>query len=204
MKKNYNIILFIIFVLVGGYFVLTRETGIESPVVESSLQVYSNPQIGLEFDFKVGSDGYAAVEMNAEEGEKEFIKTVILMHADDVANLANIPEGSEGSPVMAVLVFKNIKKLSSRAWALANPNFSNINAKQGEVADALVGGAEAVRYMSDGLYASEIFVVANGENVYVFTGMFIDEESALRRDFPPLVESVRFIPVTTIQPEVKP
>lgn len=196
MKKNYKIILFIIFVLIGGYFVLTGENGIKNQIAaEPTTEVYSNPDIGLEFDFKTGTDGYGVVEMDPQEGEKEFLKSVILMQAEDVANMDNMPEGGEGPPIIAALVFKNIKKLSSSAWVAAYPNFSNIAAKQGELMDVVVGGANGVRYKADGLYASEIFVVAHGDNVYVFVGMYIDEESEIRKDFVPIVESVRFIPL---------
>jgi hypothetical protein len=194
MKTKYNIIIFVIIVLVGAFFMLTDERSAISTVAEPTTRVYSNSEIGLEFDYKVGPDGYSHVEIDAEEGEKEFLKSIILMHEDDLANVENIPEGGEGPPVIAILVFKNLKKQSSRIWAEAHPKFTNINLKQGEVTESVVGGANAIRYMADGLYASEIVVVAHGDNVYVLNGMFIDAESSLRKDFMPLVESVRFIP----------
>jgi hypothetical protein len=66
--------------------------------------------------------------------------------------------------------------------------------KLGEVESTVVGGANAVRYKADGLYASENVVVAHGDHVYVITGQFMDEDSDIRKDFGPLVASFRFVP----------
>jgi len=72
--------------------------------------------------------------------------------------------------------------------------YSNINLKTSEPAEKVVGGANAITYMADGLYASENAVIAHGGNIYVVTGQFIDANSDIRLDFEPLLNSIRFIP----------
>lgn len=194
MKKNLILIIVLVIVLAGAYFM--RQSVLKSAKVEviESTAVYSSPELGFEFTYKNGENGYVVAEMPNDPNNKNFLKTIILMQAEDVKNITNIPEGGEGPPIMAVLVFKNTKKQFPLAWAQANIQFSNFNLKRGEVTEIVVGGANAIRYMSDGLYASDVVIVAHGENIYVLAGMYIDVVSALRQDFEPLVQSIKFIP----------
>jgi hypothetical protein len=77
---------------------------------------------------------------------------------------------------------------------LVNKIYSNINLMRGEVSEYVLGGANAIRYAADGLYASDNVVVAHGENMYVITGSYMDADSDIKKDFATLLESVTFIP----------
>jgi hypothetical protein len=68
------------------------------------------------------------------------------------------------------------------------------NLATGEIGEAVVGGANAIRYMADGLYASENIVVAHGDHMYVINGQFMEQNAPIRSDYQALVESIRFIP----------
>lgn len=123
---------------------------------------------------------------------EEPVRTILLQRTEDAKNPP--PVGGEGPPSMVIAVFKNTKKQFPRMWADANVQYSNINLTTNTVTEEVVGGANAIRYMADGLYASENVVVAHGDNIYVITGQFLDQDSDLRRDFEPLLNSIRFIP----------
>jgi hypothetical protein len=47
--------------------------------------------------------------------------------------------------------------------------------------------------LPDGLYLSQVVVVARGRYVYVIPGSYLENDSVIRRDFEPLVGSIRFI-----------
>lgn len=189
MKKIISIII-ILLVFVGLYFVLSISENTKNQEVNRSTAVYSSKELGIEFTHPVGQDGYV-LEENTPAVEQGLLKTVVLIRAEDVNK---IPVGGEGPATITLNVFKNLKKQWPRIWADEHVQSSNINLKVGDVLETTVGGANAIRYKADGLYASDTIVVAHGENIYVIRGMYIDENSLLRMDFSPIVQSIRFIP----------
>ena len=191
MKKIF-IAVVVIALAVGGYYYLKindSKTG-ESP--EGQKAVYSKNDIGLQFEYPAGPAGYVVEERMPVDLGTGLTRVIILTRTEDSTKTP--PEGGEGPPVIAISVFENPKKQFARTWADENMQYSNINLAQGDISEAVVGGANAIRYMADGLYASENIVVAHGDSVYVVTGQFIDANSDLRRDFAPLVSSITFIP----------
>lgn len=189
MKKIIYILILIAFI-VGGYYLYTNNRVVEK-ITETHI-TYSQSDIGLEFDYSEGPDGYVIDERMPVDLDSEFIKNIILTRTEDA--LREPPVAGEGSPVILISVFKNTKKQFPRTWADENIEYSNINLIVGEVNEAVVGGANAIRYMADGLYMSENVVVAHGDHVYVITGQFMDQDSPIRLDYQKLVESIRFIP----------
>lgn len=186
MKKALFIIAGLVLIAVGLYFALR----VDKQVV-SDKAVYSKAELGLEFVYQAGPEGYVVEErIPADLGE--LVRVIILHRTEDT--LKTPPVGGEGPAVMTISVFNNTKKQFPSVWANENIQYSNINLKMGDVSEDVVGGANAIRYMADGLYASENVVVAHGENIYVFTGQFMDANSDLRSDFAPLIDSVKFIP----------
>lgn len=204
MKKKIIIILAAIaLVLIIGFLVKdTRnpnsEIGNGEEGALSQISTFTSSELGLRFSYPVGTNGYVLKivtptgESQNTQDSQSLLKTIVLMRAEDV--MQAVPVGGEGVPTITISVFKNSKKQFPLVWANQNTQYSNTNLKNGEIMEDVVGGANAIRYMADGLYASENVVVANGENMYVITGMFLDADSALRRDFSPLVKSIEFIP----------
>lgn len=180
----------VIIVGIGAYLGLRIDSRAESP--EGAAATYSQPELGIVFDYRAGPTGYVVEESTPSDTAAQLVRAIVLVRAEDAQQQPRL--GGEGPPTIGVHVFKNTKKLSSAMWADAYPQYSNINLKMGDVTEAVVGGANAIRYMADGLYASENVVVAHGDYVYVVSGSYLDAESNLRRDFAPLVASIRFIP----------
>ncbi len=192
MDKKLIIGALVLIALIGGISLLSNgEKVSDLDNSNTDFVTYSNVELGLAFDYKDGANGYV-VQESTPSGDPDLVRAIVLIPSADAGKPA--PMGGEGPATITVQVFKNTKKQWSRTWADEHTQYSNINLKMGEVSEAVVGGANAIRYMADGLYASENFVVAHGEYVYVFTGMFLDENSSLRKDFSPIVNSVRFIP----------
>lgn len=192
--KKIIYILTVVALMVGGYYfymywALGNDSAGQVPGVHST---YSQSDVGLEFDYPEGPDGYVVDERMPVDLGTGLIKNIILMRTEDA--LREPPVDGEGPPVILVSVFENTKKQFPRTWADENIQYSNINLIMGDVEDVVAGGANAIRYMADGLYASENVVVAHGDHMYVITGQFINQDSPIRRDYQVLVESIRFIP----------
>lgn len=179
----------VVAVVIIGILVFSQNnktSQLEQATQTPQLKTYSNSELGLQFSYP---EGYVLEERNGDG--KNLLKTLVIMRAED---RANIPEGGEGAPAITIHAAKNAKKEFPLAWTEGNKQLSNINLKMGEVAEAVVGGANAIRYTADGLYASDNAVVAHGENVYVFSGAYLERGSLVHQDFSALLESVRFIP----------
>lgn len=180
---------------IAGYLYLVPDAGKTQESLQEAQTIYSNPELGLEFTYRPGPEGYVLEQRTPSPSEEGPERVIVLMRSQDVAQGA--PEGGEGPPVIAIQVFRNAQNQFPLQWAQENVQYSTFNLKRGEESSIVVGGANAIRYMADGLYASENVVVAHGDFMYVITGQFMDEHSDLRRDFDPLVQSLTFIPTVT-------
>jgi len=186
-----------VLVLVGGYFLYSSSfNGKESG--EAEYTVFADSEIEIQFEYKTKPDGYVLEDLTSFIGEQqdgtEVLKVFRLMNAREKAELEASEGGREGPPVITLMVFKNLKNQSASQWVDTFPIFSNINLVIGEInRDAVAGGANAVRYRTDGLYQGENVVVAHGGYIYLFNGAFLEENSTIHKDFLDLIDSVEFI-----------
>ncbi|HEY0964218.1 MAG TPA: hypothetical protein VGE31_00270 [Candidatus Paceibacterota bacterium] len=158
-----------------------------------TVEVVEYPELGFKFAYLKGDDGYTLIEPEASV-EGGPVKTLMLVHADDMPAVENPPEGGEGPATITIQVFENTKKQFPRQWAEENNAYSNIGLVMGEIEEAVVGGANAITYKADGLYASNVAVFASGEKMYVVQGAYRDEANPTFRDFTPLLNTIAFIP----------
>jgi hypothetical protein len=169
---------------------MEREDVRETPVYET----YSDPSLGFSFRYPSGPQGYVLEKSAVVDEATTIEETLLLVHKDDVPAFQNPPVGGEGPAVISILVFPNTQNQRPEAWAREHNAYSNINVALSDIEEAVIGGALAIRYRADGLYASEMSVITHGSHVYVFSGAFVDGDSPTLRDFGPLLDSVTFIP----------
>lgn len=183
-------------IAVGTYLLVAPEETKAPGSVSGDEQVlsYSSSELGFEFDYSTGEEGFVLDERPLADPHPNARANIVLWHADDYDQVLNPPVGGEGPPSITIRVFKNPERQFPRQWAEANAHYSNINLAMGDIGEAVVGGANAIRYAADGLYPANIAVVAHGENVYVFLGSYREQGSTLEQAFQPLLNSVRFIP----------
>ncbi len=164
----------------------------------SNLQTYSNSELGLEFRYPTGPNGYVLEEKTPASNKANLLKTITLLRSEDAKRLqANPSEAGEGPAVIAISVFTNGNKQFPLQWARQHTDYSTYTLKIGEDIEGVIGGANALGYAADGLYRSDNFVVAHGNLMYMFTGQFENTNSPIRKDFKTLTESVKFIPTNT-------
>jgi hypothetical protein len=163
---------------------------------EVNYKTYSSGELGLEFKYRGSPDGYVLREISPSPAESAsgLVSTLILVPEADSG--AEMPVGGETPPAITLRVVKNDKKEWPAVWAEANNIWSNINLKLADPVEYTVGGAKAVRYPADGLYMSDNVVATHGEFAYVISGAYMDEDSDIRQDFLPFVESIVFVPAS--------
>lgn len=150
---------------------------------------------GLSFTYRTEPNGYHFTELDKDaQTDPAFVKLFSLMLADDYENFMSQTDASEGPPAINISIFENTKKMSASMWVDEHPSLSNLGLLVGEVdRDAVIGGANAARYMIDGLYRTDVAVIAHGGYVYVVEGAFLEEDSTIRNDFASLLQSIKFI-----------
>lgn len=195
----------VLLLIVGGYFLFsqnvaqTPDESVDNTDTEVAYDTFTDTERGVRFTYKTSPDGYVLDDLTALIAEQpediEILKIYRLMNAREKAELEASKEGREGPPTISLIIFDNPNNQSASMWVDAFPLFSNINFVIGAVdRDAVVGGANAVRYRIDGLYQSENVIIAQGGYIYHFAGAFLEEDSDIYRDFEALIDSVTFVP----------
>lgn len=80
-----------------------------------------------------------------------------------------------------------------REWAAAHSGFTAYGLRAGEPEDTSLDGADAIRYMADGPFQSEVYVVDYRNKYYVIIGQYADEDSDIRRAFNTLIGDIFFL-----------
>lgn len=187
MKKIIILIVLLTLVALGGYYI-TRLS--EAPAASPETQAYTDEALGLSFE---AEEGYVVMEQNANGGNPNLIKTIILMQQEDYQSVMNGErEGGEGPPVITLQAFLNLSKLSERAWVEANPSWSHFPLIMGEITPTTVAEKPGIAYMADGLYASRNAIFANGDKIFLVSGGYLEQESELYRDFDSFLKSIKF------------
>lgn len=198
----------LLLVIIGGFYILNAyiyhakqadEVLVDTEARDVYLAQYEDATTNIAFDYPAGPDGYTVDDLTAlagaEASDVELVQVLRIMNTNEKYELENSEGGREGLPAMQLMVFRNTRNQSASMWVDAFPRFSNIELLLGEVnRDAVVGGANAVRYTTDGLYVTDMVAVASGEFIYLFSGAYLEPDSVIHEDFKALVDSVRFIP----------
>lgn len=204
MKKVLFGVVVLIILLAGYFFFFNNESLKEADSVYAQ---FTDSSIELQFEYKTEPDGYVIDDLSALIGEQpegvEVIKVFRVMNEREKIDLETSEGGREGPPVITLMVFKNLQNQSVSQWVDAFPFYSAIGMAIGDVnRDAVVGGADAVKYRADGLYQSDYVVIAHGGYIYLFNGAFLEENSTIHQDFGKLVDSVLFIPENEINAKI--
>ena len=148
---------------------------------------------GYEFEYRKGPDGYITLEDTTSE-HKDYVTGMVIYDAQEYEFLRENEDVREGPPAIRMRVYQNPDKLSSSVWAIRNGQEVNRQLMIGEESEAVVGGANAAHFLTDGLYTTEVYVVAHSAHIYVLSGDYSDTESMIRRDYNDFVTSFSFIP----------
>ncbi len=196
----------ILLILFGGYIVFMSPETSEYSDNNAVYTTFTEPETGLQFEYKVEPDGYVLEDVSAFIGEQqdgtEIIKVFRLMNAREKAELEASEGGREGPPTINLMIAKNLKNQSASMWVDEFTQFSNTGLLLGEInRDAVIGGANAVTYRTDGLYVADNVVIAQGGYIYFLSGSFLEENSVIHQDFKKLIDSITFVPTNDQETE---
>ena len=152
---------------------------------------YIDEEIGLTFEYRQHPNGYILQQPADASTHPDFLKAFVLISKKDFEELQQSDDAREGPPTINIAVFQNSQNQQSGMWADNNTQESNIQLKRGDIADTVVGGANAIRYTVDGLYLADTVVVASSGYVFVLSGSYLEENSQIHQDFKHLVNTIQ-------------
>lgn len=153
-------------------------------------------EYGFSFTYEKGPRGYVLEEgtLTANDAALEVLYSGVFTNTEDYAAFVAAEEPREGPETFSVKVYENAANLRPAQWIEAYAAEANTELMIGSTEETVVAGANAVRYVADGLYPMNTFVVAHGGFMYVLTGQYNDPESAIGVDFGEFVAAITFIP----------
>ena len=179
--------------IIGLYFGVDNYVYDMKP--EAGYVTHEDGDMDLKFEYRDDATGYVLQELEIEDRESGFVKGYQLMLKEDYAELELSDAPRDGPPTIAIITYENDSNLTPEIWAEENPIYSNIAIALEEPTEYSVDGVMATRYMVDGLYRSDIVLVSKNNLIYMFSGSFFTEDSAVRRDYESLLNSIEFLPI---------
>lgn len=156
--------------------------------------VQQDAELGYEFSYRKGPDGYQTLD-DDESTHGDFVRGLMLVNAKEYEEFSQSTEPREGPPAMHVHVYRNTEKQSAAVWSDKNALETSSAFAFASPTEAVVGGANAVHFVADGLYPVDTYVIAHGEHIYLLLGAHLDTASPIYKDFQSLVSSLTFIPL---------
>lgn len=176
---------------------LTEEGIVPCAKPEHYARVYEEvlaPELGIEFSYLVAPAGYTQFSPDQPMSiDPDFVEGFIYLATADSVAMADSTVPREGPPTMQIRVYRNPDGLSALQWARSHPLETNIELAFGAPQPVMVEHVSAIRYKADGLYASDVYVAAHGDFMYVLTGAYMDQKDAIVKDFAELLSSVVFL-----------
>lgn len=153
----------------------------------------SDAEANIEFPYRKGPNGYVAESLpTSASTDPDFVKGYNFILETDKTELENATDPREGPPTIMVRIYENPERVLPSVWAMRHPNESNVELALQEPNETAVGGANAIEYTADGLYATNTYIVTSNSKVYVFTASYIDDSSPMKADIKTIINDVTF------------
>jgi hypothetical protein len=158
--------------------------------LSASTTVFVVSDTGMSFSYPEGGNGYRLKELQVENvpGLKKMI--VLSKTNDDSEQIAAV--AMEEPPTISLSVYANDREQQPEDWANEHKLYSNIGMKITDPAELVIGGANAIRYATDGLYRTDNVVIAHNDEIYVLSGSYLDEEAEIHKDFLAMLGTIEF------------
>lgn len=195
MNKNTYLVLASLSLFAASLTFYYGSTPSKSATLDSlsaSTTIFVSGDLGITFGYPEGNDGYELKEVEIENtpGLKKMI--VLSKALDDSEYTAAV--AMEGAPTITLSVYVNESKQLPNDWVNDHKMYSNIGLKITEAAELTIGGANAIRYTTDGLYRTDNVVIAHADDIYVLSGSYLDEDAQIHKDFLALLGTIEFVP----------
>ncbi len=160
----------------------------------------ANQELQFSFQYPSGEEGYTLIEPPIPETTASGLRKVyLIMSSPEYIAFQSSSSGAETPPSVSVFVLQRppaaADETASRLerlqeWASQNPQFSSWLARTGGPEEVEVDGVKAWHYFTDGTYQQEVYLIGYQDNIYVFTGQYIEETDPIRSMFIDVIQSI--------------
>lgn len=154
---------------------------------------YRNDDLGLRFEYRSEPDGYMVIErdeQNDTAGYENVVKYIVVSNKREYEEMMASESPREGPTAITITIVKNTENLSVGEWIQAEPRLSNIDLAMTPIMDVDHEAVPSVRYTINGLYSADVIVSSNNGRIYMFSGAYGSEDSAIRLDFLEMLDYV--------------
>ncbi len=192
--KHTIIIVIGIAALIAIFFFVFKEKGeeIPLPILENqdgrAQQTIRTP---YGFAYTYPTDEYTRfTPEDATSGMLVFTESVL--DTDDYKDLQESEIPREGPRALTISVYRNPQSLSTREWITQNDVSNYKLSADGTISTVTLGQTEFLTYQFDGLYRADAYVYSNNGYVYLFTNMWENPQSAMKKDMEEVIASLQW------------
>jgi hypothetical protein len=192
--KNSILIVMAVFVVLLGIFLYFQD-GQKSvntiPLVPENESRVEETGYGLTYSYPSGIDGYVVTtNQNAPRGDLVFSQSVF--DADDYKELTESTVPREAPVSLTIDVYRNPMNLSVREWITQSEESNYRLSPSGTISSAVFNGTEFLTYQYDGLYRADAYVYGAEGYIYLFSNMWDNPESNMKKDMGEVLKTVQF------------
>lgn len=191
MNRKNILLTAILAVIVFSVFLFYKNKTKEVPLVDATQTTYQLNEEGLSFKYDNSQSGYELQEVPTVDSEK--IRDIRFISYENLESEKHSP-ATEAYPEIRLSIYRNLDNTNLSDWIKSNPDKSNVSMIINNPEKELVSGATAFHYRTDGLYATDVYVISQNNLIYMASGSFIEESSKIHTDFKNWVSSFVFIP----------
>lgn len=177
----------------NSFIYLEKQADITSDTATAQTEKYTLPEEGMTFGYPAGINGYTVLELPDTRREPMPLRTVRLLPATDYINEQG--RMGENSPDWLLSIYTNDQMLQPGKWVDAYPVLSNKEFIIQSPMETVVGGASAVTYRTDGLYSTQVYVIAHANLIYMAQVSFMDERDKTFTEHEAWINSFEFTPI---------
>jgi hypothetical protein len=154
---------------------------------------------GFSFSYLAGDDGYIVVRPE-DAVRKDLVFTESIFATQEYAELQATQVATEAPASLALEVFRNPMNVDPETWIRENTPSNFALSVDGSISKKKLGTTDFLAYQYDGLYRTDAYVYAQEGYIYVFSNMWSDADSAMKKDMEKVISSVIWsIPLISAQ-----
>lgn len=193
MKHFLSIVLLALFVGVVVYFVTHNRAeaptnpvpGLEQTATSTAALEEVDTLYGLSFSF---DESTYTVETHEDASRDDLIAAYSIFSTTDYEAMRASTIPREAPTSLSIEVFRNPMNLPVSEWVSTNER-SNYALRVGEGKTARMGQMDYFTYTYDGLYRAEAYAYAHEGYVFIFSNMYLDAQSAMKKDMDDVVKT---------------
>jgi hypothetical protein len=190
-------------VILSGVLWMMRDVKVYDPYADRNTGTNEVPQVSTNKEsmvtyvnvpdkilFEYPSSLYIKEKINARGTEPKVTVTLVKNIEDNVDFIeGRTTDVREGPTAITLDIYDNPKNLSPKDWVIQSQNW-NIATSQAD--PITVAGERGVSYTWSGLYEGRSVVLSKGNDIFVFSVTYMDQNDQMLKDFEMVLNSAAF------------